>query len=244
MATAHRQLLDPIGSMCKIIPLIFQKSGSKIAITDHVIEIQGPGQLQWLARFNNSHSRENISELYIVIVRIIEWYIIPSNTLDGKMDNENSENNEIFYNIIRKFAEYVCIAFETLQRTYINEKTGIFGKDILYGNVIFALQYYILLLKQALAGTFTSDMLPSYISEHEKISKNFIDFAKVKTLWDNKKLQRLCELFENCFKTSEDKTESPEIKEKLIEGYLVTIQNILSLTDSEFRELIKHSNAA
>jgi hypothetical protein len=249
MASLDRQLLDPIGSLCKIITLIFHKEGAKIAIDDHVITIQQHSQYQFLTRLGN-HSRENISQLYIVIVRIIEWYILPSNELIANKNYENNnlkieanENNMIFYKIIRKFVEYLCIALEALQKTYISEKPSIFGKEISYGNVTFTLQYYINLLKDALAGTYTNDKLPESISSHQKISKNFIDFDKIKTLWDNKKIIRLCELFDNCFKTSRDAGEASEVKEKLIDGYLLTISNILSLTDTEFRNLIRHSNA-
>jgi hypothetical protein len=79
--TNKRQLLDPIGTMCHIVSLAFKPLNTKIGISNHAVIIQESNRLQWFERYWYGDNRENISLLYNIVVRIIEWYIIP---LSGK----------------------------------------------------------------------------------------------------------------------------------------------------------------
>lgn len=79
-----KQLIDPIGTMCKLVSLIFCTKYTKISIQDHVLTLQAPSGYQFMLRMYNGDGRENISELYYVIIRLIKWYIVPKYELLGK----------------------------------------------------------------------------------------------------------------------------------------------------------------
>lgn len=93
MSIKH-QLLDPLGTMCKLISLIFTEINTKISIQDHVLTLHKPGAYQFLVRRYNGDGRENISELYNVIIRIIKWYLIePSQKINDDGDNTTSSSS-------------------------------------------------------------------------------------------------------------------------------------------------------
>ncbi len=71
-----KQLLDPLGTMCKLIKLNFTEINTKISIHSHVLTLNEPDDLQFFVRWYNKDGRENISELYYVIIRIIKRYLI------------------------------------------------------------------------------------------------------------------------------------------------------------------------
>ena len=104
MATNNkRQLLDPIGSICHIVSLTYKPLNTKIGINNHAIIIQESNVLQWLDRYWNGDNRENISLLYNIVIRVIEWYIIP---LSGKY---NVETNSEFSDPIEKKKFWECL---------------------------------------------------------------------------------------------------------------------------------------
>src|ERR1700744_1120013 len=74
---SKKQLLDPIGTVCRLISLNFEPDKTKISISNHAIEIQLPDKQQWFQRWMKGDDRDNISDFYHVIVRVIEWYVIP-----------------------------------------------------------------------------------------------------------------------------------------------------------------------
>ena len=253
MATNNkRQLLDPIGSICHIVSLIFKPNNTKIGINNHAIIIQETNMLQWLDRYWNGDNRENISLLYNIIVRVIEWYIIPlsgkykielknelknelkhelKNELKNELKHEFKDENERkkFWECLEKMCNFLCIAFNKLQNTYY---TGPIPT-----NVVTTIQYYINIIKDSLNGNFTIDRLPKCIYEAE--NKNFLDYDKIKILWNGNKLKQICDLYEKCFEklNSEDKS-----KEEQINGYMQAIDKLLSIHDNEFRELLSYSN--
>ena len=300
--SAKKQLLDPIGSLCKLLSLIFHDDNTKISVQDHVLYLQEPSGYQWMVRYCNGDGRENISELYYVLIRLIKWYLMPeynnieeyiavktenidnnleknqqdqdhgdqnifmaggfsdgsgserssgsSNTNSIKTTHSNksirSENKysedmttssiENYFALvnsdeIRKMVEYLCDAFEKLQeRTYE------------YGNVVLALQYYIILLKSALNGTFSDSMLPKYILEKDKEYGNLLDYNKLKNLWSISKMKRICALYDNCFNVQKDSTMNNVTKQNLIKSYLKSVDSILEESDQEFQKLIINSN--
>ena len=91
-----KQLLDPIGTMCKLVSLIFCDRCTKISIQDHVLILQTPSGYQFLVRMYNGDGRENISELYYVIIRLIKWYIVPRYELiNNNNTNMSSDTNVV-----------------------------------------------------------------------------------------------------------------------------------------------------
>jgi len=229
--TNKRQLLDPIGSICHIVSLTFKPLNTKIGINNHAIIIQESNLFQWLDRYWNGDNRENISLLYNIVVRVIEWYIIP---LSGKYKDNISkdltdEERKKFWICLEKICKFLCTAFNKLQQTYY---TGPIPT-----NVVTTIQYYINIIKDSLDGTYSSDRLPKCINDSE--NKNFLDYDKIKILWNGEKLKQICDLYEKCF----EKLDSNEkTKDDQIAGYMQAVDKLLSIHDNQFRELINYSN--
>ena len=215
-------LLDPIASVCKLISLRFCKPNTKISIQNHIIKLQKPNKYQGLLRLYNADGREDISELYYVVVRLIKWYLVPSDKSDD--DVYQLSKNTYF----RKLIMYLCEAFQMIQQTYDE------------GNVVFVLQYYINLLLDGLDGKYNKKYLPMHIVEGSK--ENLLDYNKIKTLWTVDKIKRICELYENCYSVSTDKLKDDDTKDAFIKGYIRSVNTILELIDKEFRRLIINSN--
>jgi len=235
-----RQLLDPIGTMCHIISLTFKPLNTKIGISNHAVVIQESTCLQWFERYWYGDNRENISLLYNIVIRIIEWYIIPlsekykdvsGNIIcnDDYFDNLTPEDLKIFWICLEKMIKFVCMAFDRLQFTYHSGPVPT--------NVILATQYFITILKASLEGTYSKEILPRCMVEGE--SKTFLDYDKIKQLWYGKKLQKITDLYEKCFQimSTDDAT-----KDEQVDGYMAAINKLLKIHDEEFRKLIYLSN--
>src|SRR5271156_5916382 len=108
----NKQLLDPIGTMCKLVGLIFNKTNTKIKISNHVLTLDKPDELQFLYRWWDQANKENISELYYVVIRIIIWYLVP--------EQEDINNNLHTCQEFKKMVNYLCDSFIKLQNTYVN----------------------------------------------------------------------------------------------------------------------------
>lgn len=270
MSLHNKQLLDPIGTMCKLISLNFTKINAKLSIQNHILDIHQPNTYQSVVRLYTGDSKENISELYLVIIRIIKWYLITeysdhsstvtplsrspntntcllkssifekiskdsTDSSNGSFDSNYSSNSNSSncYDIanceqFKKMVKYLCSSLNKLQHTY---RTG---------NVVLALQFYINILTDGLRNI---DVPPSNLPDCFIEEENLLDYAKIKNLWDVKKITRICELYDCCFKVYNDSDISDEMKTELIKGYLRSVDAILAITDKEFQKLIKLSNA-
>lgn len=223
------QLIDPLGTLCKLVALNFNEKNTKISIQNHLLLIQRPYNYQFLIRLCNGDGRENISELYYVIIRIIKWYIMPEIEEDKSSENLNyleiSKCEEF-----KKMINYLCSGFRKLQETYE------------YGNVVLALQFYINLLEDAKNNIYDDNKLPNYLLIKEQEYKNFLDYDKLKNFWDIKNIKRICELYDNCFKIYLDDNIPNNKKDKIINGYLKSIDAIIDITDQEFQNLIVNNS--
>ena len=70
-----KQLLDPLVTLCKLAALNFSELHTKISIHDHVLSLHKPDNYQSMIRMLNGDSKENISELFYAIMRVIKWYL-------------------------------------------------------------------------------------------------------------------------------------------------------------------------
>jgi hypothetical protein len=204
-----KQLLDPLSTMAKIIELYFRPIGTKFGINDHSITIDMPSEnntkywyniknYQSCQRYWNADSRENISKLGIVIIRLIEWYILPTYQLVKNNKRINTKNLEasiqincydndevlILWKCLDELTNYFCLALEKLIETYIE------------GNVVWALQNYINLINDSKKGKYNSTQVPSTIIKNDV---NFIDYEKIKSLWSLKTIQEIHELYNKCY---------------------------------------------
>lgn len=248
----RKQLLDPIGTMCKLVGLNFSEKNTKISIHDHILTLQRPHQYQFLVRIYNGDGRENISELYYAIIRLIQWYLIPQmdrkprtssaqmslesahssedDELEGsvkfvEIDNESNADEVAKSEELKKMVRYMCRSLRKLQETY------------LYGNVVLSLQFYINILEDGLEGVFDPNKLPTYLLKEDHSKENFLDYEKIKNLWDLERLRKVCELYDRCFESAKSFDSGP-----IIDGYLRSVDSILETTDQEFQELIRKSN--
>jgi len=252
----NKQLLDPLGTICKLVALNFNRIKTKVSIQNYVLTLQKPNGYQWMIRLYNGDGRENISELYYAIIRVVRWYLVKDykqvEELEVHVDRDNQmipydeepveeivngeETIELNSNAIadcvelRKLIQYLCDAFTKLQQTYE------------YGNVVLALQFYINLLRDGLNGVFDDNRLPKYILDKEKEYENLLDYEKLKNLWEVKNIKRVCKLYDSCFKVRDDPEMSEEEKRCYINGYLKSIETILKITDKGFQKLIVNSN--
>lgn len=223
--SVKKQLLDPLGTLCKLVSLNFSELNTKISIHNHVLSIQKPYNYQFLVRIINGDSKENISELFYVIVRVIKWY------LAGGDPNESEENWAIIARSeeIKRIVRYACSALRKLQETYE------------FGNVTLAVQFYINILEDSINETYNDNKLPKYILDQERDFENLLDYEKLKNFWDHKKLKRICDLYDNCFSVYNDELPIAE-KEGLINGYLKSIDAVLEIADGDFQKLLLNSN--
>lgn len=232
-----RQLLDPIGSLSHIVALAFKPLNTKIGISNHAVIIQDSNYLQWFDRFWNNDNRENISLLYSIVIRVIEWYVIPLSGLYKDTQNVNKngfdyltiEDTKLFWSCLEKMIIFACMAFDKLQYTY--------NYGPIPTNVILATQFFINTLKESLKGNYSKEILPRCLIEGE--NKTFIDYDKIKLLWNGEKISKITSLYEKCFDIQKKEN---KYKEEEIDGYLSAINKLLFLHDEEFRTLISLSN--
>ncbi len=140
-----------------------------------------------------------------------------------KSEKHESCHNEECYKALIIIAEYMVDGMEELQKTYE------------YGNAVFALQYYIELLKAAIKGKYTKEKLPKHLSDFT--TQNFLDNSKIKDLWKDDDIIQLAKLFKLCF-DDEKKTQTA------IKAYRAAIESMLNDRDNIFRQMISSTNAS
>lgn len=80
-------IIDPISCLVKLSILSFYPSGTKISISDHMISIVEPGLFQGAFRFFKGDGRDDLHNLYIPIIKSIEWYWNKDNIEIGHLFN-------------------------------------------------------------------------------------------------------------------------------------------------------------
>src|SRR4029078_8602560 len=128
-----------------------------------------PNNYQFFLRYINGDGRENISELFYVIIRVIKWYLDSDNNIKEKKEYNNEENWVFISNSeeIKRLIKYACYALRKLQETYE------------YGNVILATQFYINIMEDAINNQYNDNKLPKYILDKEKEYENLLDYEKL-----------------------------------------------------------------
>jgi len=260
-----KQLLDPIGTMCKLISLNFLDANTKISICNHVLSLDKPYQFQWLERSCRGDSRENISELYYVIIRIIDWFLVPAminiddddddtdDDTDDNIRNNTEDINDI--NDISNSSNTSTKSFDSYNYLYISKSEELrrlvrylcdgFRKlqyTYKYGNVILVLQYYINILEDGLDNINNISRLPKLLVEEDMEYENLIDYDKLKNLWTVENLTRVCNLYDECFNVYTNENIPNSNKEVLIDGYQKSIYHILEENDKIFVKLVDNSN--
>ncbi len=79
-------IIDPLSCLIKLNILQYYPIGTKIGINDNSVSINDPSMLQGALRFIKGDGREDLHNLYIPIIKSIEWY----------WDDTNPEINNLF----------------------------------------------------------------------------------------------------------------------------------------------------
>lgn len=248
------QLLDPMGTLCRLILLNFEPKSTKVTITNHTIQIQTPFNGQWLYRRITGDGVTNIFVLFQVFQRVIEWYIIPlHNKKFGKnsqyekkknsiykknKDSENSEEDVQLHLNIDDISDEVNITeFWNNMVKLCNYACSALSKlQYTYEKdnqlAVIALQYYINMLKEAIDGRYDIEKLPACIVNSKP--DNLLDYDKIKNLWNANKIKELCHLFELSFSSSFDSDKDikeKEVKEKDVKDNKDINKDILDMKD-------------
>jgi len=178
-------------------------------------------------RLYNGDCKEDMFELFYLVTHLIAWFLVPlGNKIDKKEPDHKEEHehsiDEQFTRDLKTMIKYMCTGLEKLQNTYKN------------GNVVLTIQYYINMLEDGLKGSFDIKRLPQCLVEDLWIDSPLKN--KISDLWDYERLHRVCSIFEDCFAESEKPS---KIKTDLINGYLLSIENILGTYEKEFNSHIK-----
>ena len=189
--STKKQLLDPIGSMCKLIALNFRKPKTKIIIKDHVLLLNEPMKIkgmdfQGVGRWFRGDEKEDISELYYVIIRVIKWYLVPDtheikeqpidndndsdsdsnsdNNNDSNNNNNGNNNNNNGSNDGDNYDETNSSQIQESQEliimvNYLCDALSKLQETYESGLVILALQFFINIIQEALEGKFDQKLL-------------------------------------------------------------------------------------
>ena len=79
-------IIDPMSCLIKLSILRYYPHGTKISIGDNMITILDPGLLQGPFRFIKGDGREDLHNLYVPLIKSIEWF----------WDKENKEIKHLF----------------------------------------------------------------------------------------------------------------------------------------------------
>jgi len=232
--TSRKQPIDPICALCRIVSLNFKDLHTKIGINGHAINIQEPSSVQSLLRIYYGDNREDVFELFYLVTHLLAWFLVPVYPKIESQQNEFDDEqipqtiktkkqiDERFVEELKKMIIYMCIGLERLQSTYKN------------GNVVLAIQYYINLMRDGLNGNFSLERLPQCLLEDLDIDTNMK--TKIISMWNYDRLHVVCDLYDNCF--SELKKNMNK-KTDIIDGYLLSINSILSVYEKEFKTQLK-----
>lgn len=231
--TSHKmQFLDPVGVACKLSLLKFSEKGTKIRIYNHTIQLVEDNYAERIfIRPFYKDSRDDISILYLTIVRFVELYLMKNKEINGLiedtkdediLDDNSSITDEKYYDnchlYMKKLAEYMIEGISNLQYTY--------G----YCNATLTLQLYSNILRAGIDGTYTRDMLPD--SMRDIINDGLIDVSKIKKLWKEDIINKVVDLFENCFNEYSNKDDT------LLKSYKIAIEKLIQSRDKEFKNVV------
>lgn len=139
MADDKSYIIDPLTSLCKVALLHFMPEKTKLAISHHVLYVQGYSYYQWIERMKNGDSRIDISHLNTPLLKAIKWYI-----LDG---SDKIPMDADTYQSMRTIAKFAVKGLVKMQ-------ANTYGNDLA---IKVSLQYFINMLRDALAGIWSDD---------------------------------------------------------------------------------------
>lgn len=237
------QLLEPICVGCKLALLQFYDESIKLRISNNMINFTKNDITEnYILRPYFRDSREDMALLFSSIVRFVELYLLEGQVVkrDSEESNESNESNlsddngepdECDDNITTNSIMYKDCkdSLKNLANQFIN---GLMCLQNLYGNSCagLTLQYYIVLLRAGISGSYNSKLLPE--KSKDVTERNLLNTSKLKGLWKSTDIERMSQLFKDCESTkSENNTE-------LLSGYIKSIETILKTKDEKFMKIV------
>jgi hypothetical protein len=233
-STDKRQFLDPISTISRIILLYFSPPKTKLRILDHTVQLGEDSYTEIIYRKIYRDNRGDICVLFPIFVRYIELYMVEKQkklgndmkNLDGKSRTMRIDDitesslctEEVAYKYLKKLGEYSILGIKQLQKTYD------------YDNAVFALQYFIDLIKEGINHKYSENSLPDHLKELTK--NNLLDDNKVQKIWEDSHIIELGKTFEKCFEAEKKKDSLMMDVEKH------KILNILNRHDDMFKKMI------
>lgn len=239
------QFLDPIGAgatlaFLKLLePRTETDPVSKLSIQEHTLKIIPNTFIQnaWY-RILNKDSRDDMCHLFAVIVRFIELFmntkkpkIIPISHDDvisgmsllggfsSDVSTESKKDDDDCHEELKTIAQYMIDGIHVLEKTYE------------FGNPVFTLQYFVVLLRLSMDDNYNSDkLLPPHLVGLS--SDTLFDISKIKRLWTNGNIKTLCNFLGECFKAKRNNDDV------ILESNIARLQKFLSLQNAEFQKMI------
>jgi hypothetical protein len=223
------QLIDPISCMCKLAMLYFYPLQSRLSIKNHCVYIQEPSLLLGVKRYYYSDGREDISMLFIPIMKAIEWYLI---------DRESKiEENINRCDILKDIMLFSSKGLKKLQQTYSQNGSN--------NNVNLTLQLYIKYIHETLNNKMTLKEAHKIYSQHTyfvenedelnsskiNVSPTVIDENVVKKQFSNDILATISSTLKLCDQTK---------NENCLKSYITSINALIQSQDDKFKDLILH----
>jgi len=258
----RKQILDPLSTLCKVALLSFHENGSKLSISDNVIDIHKPDRSQWFTRRYRGDTKENISLLHNPINKAIQWYVFHRTSVSnaviatsaesttsassedqiGTSSEDTMEINDLpsqagSSNSIDegKITETELDSIKTIMKFTIKGLRKLketYRDDA--GNVLLALQFLINNLKIAAKDTPRADLFEEYNESIEEDSVTNSD--KIKEIWNIDTIKSISSQFLLC-----DKNKSDPIA---LECTLESLTNLLKNTDTKFKKLVSDMNSS
>lgn len=248
--SVRRQILDPLSTLCKIALLSFYDNGSRLSISDNIVEIQKSDNKQWIIRTYRRDNKDHISLLYNPILKAMQWYIFQQRkkSIDNNdnVDENDNQTDEGVNNSTKDNGNTLGIesgevlsgekdkAIKNIMKFAIN---GLKGLKVTYkeGNVILALQFLINNLKIATKDNPDIRLFEEYNEVIIIEEDGILNYDKIKELWDTDTIKSISNQFSLCEKNRSDPT--------TLEFMLESLNLMLKNTDNKFKKLVVEMNA-
>ncbi len=112
-------IIDPMSCLIKLSILKFCPTGTKISIGDNMITILDPGLLQGTYRFVKGDGREDLHNLYVPLIKSIEWFWNKSK--EKSKDKDKDKDNKIIE--IEILFDFAVNGLEILRASYPQNST-------------------------------------------------------------------------------------------------------------------------
>lgn len=112
MDNKQNMILHPLLCIYKLALIGCLENGTKLSINNYVLSISPPSSYQFVSRLKNADTRENISQIYVPIIKALKWYVL---TEDPEYYVNLSKETSVF---ITDICGYAIVGLKKLQNTY------------------------------------------------------------------------------------------------------------------------------